>query len=57
MKKIRNRKQNTVITGKPVSCNDFFPSEDAETFFPLEQMKTFLMHPQFLPCFLPQAPV
>lgn len=40
-----------------MSCKDFFPSEDAETFSPLEQRQTFLRHPQFLPRFLPQAPV
>lgn len=39
--------------GKPVSCKDFFPSEDAETFFPLVQMQTFLKHPQFLARFFP----
>ena len=40
-----------------MSCKDFFPSEDAETFSPPEQTQTFLRHPQFLPRFLPQAPV
>lgn len=46
-------KQIIIVTGKPVSCKDFFPSEDAETFSPLVPMKRFLKDSQLLPCFSP----